>query len=118
MGGPKMPALLKSILLVGAFVLGLAIAVAVTNAGDRWWSDAFWVSGKGSSCDLACGAAFSTKKLEAFRSGHYLDSETHYTICRTMVGKRPGFQHQAGSPNVCKVHGFEPARDYECLCKL
>jgi hypothetical protein len=39
---------------------------------------------------------------------------------------RPGFQHQDGSPNVCKVHGVNSGpsvesdgviSSYDCLCR-
>jgi hypothetical protein len=83
-----------------------------------------WVKGQTSSCELACGS----RGLDAFRSGHYGTTSTHYTICRYQAGYisefagRPGFQHQAGSPNRCKIHGYlssleaEGTSTYDCLC--
>lgn len=128
--------------------VALAVAALMTAASlDAEEPHGFWVDGQGSSCDLACGA----EKREAFRSGHYASTEGHYTICRIpldYIGNpngdyyggqlrgRPGFQHQAGSPNVCKVHGIDGwpttkgkggdrtegnltkgwRRQYDCLC--
>ena|SRR5258706_8230717 len=75
-----------------------------------------------SSCDLACRADGHNG---AFIAGQYKDSGGNYSICRwsTITADdylefgRPGFQHQEGSPDVCKVQGKGSTTRFDCLCK-
>lgn len=115
---PIMPASVAIVRLMVAF----AVATALAAAPDALWASApphgTWVDGQGGSCELACRNAGQ----EAFRSGFYNKTQTPFTICRAPVdarhdlASRPGFQHQSGSPNLCKIQSFEPQRRYDCLC--
>jgi hypothetical protein len=111
------PALITTV----KFVAMLAAVIVLAAAIEPLWANApphgMWVDGQGGSCDLACKA----QGHEAFRAGFH-KGQTPYTICRAPLSarndlaSRPGFQHQAGSPSLCKIQSFEPQRRYDCLC--
>lgn len=102
-----------ALILAGAVAMALIVPVASqTGPKPVVAADGTWVDGSRKSCELACRA---TGRL-AWVTGRYRDSD--YVICRVRAdypdrkyATRPGFQHHAGSPNVCKVQGLNVRPD-------
>lgn len=103
-----------------ATVFALLAPVGAAHAEEPW---GMWVPAHATSCELACRAS----RARAFVAGQYNDNGGDYTVCRAPYGRsgtpadnadagRPGFQHQKGSPNVCKIQSRSPLNDFDCLC--
>lgn len=130
--------------ITGAVAMVISLAASAPGSSVLA-ADGIWLDGSGKSCQLVCKANGRT----AWVSGRYRDShqiaglpgESDYVVCRVRANHpsrkyatRPGFQHQSGSPNVCKVQGVpldeggsakintadvvsaEVLSLYECLC--
>jgi hypothetical protein len=105
---------------LGLVLLLVAASIDLGHAQGSPVGDGVWVTAFKSSCDLVCRA----EGRSPFIAGQYRGNlPGNYLICRwrdagtpAEVG-RPGFQHQEGSPNVCKVQGRGSTERFDCLCK-
>lgn len=116
----KSGALLLRPLCALATVFALLMPIERVAATEPY---GMWVPAHATSCELACRA----RRAKAFVAGQYNDNGGDYTICRAPYGRsgvpaddadagRPGFQHQKGSPNVCKIQSRSQINDFDCLC--
>lgn len=136
----------SAVAVAGATAMVLVVLATSAVGSSAVAADGIWIDGSGKSCHLVCKANGHT----AWVAGRYRDShqivglpdESDYVVCRVKAdyvtrryASRPGFQHQSGSPNVCKVQGVamdegggaklanpgvqsaEVLTLYECLCR-
>lgn len=108
---------LVTALFATAMVFALVSVIEPSKAREP---KGYWIAAIESSCELVCRA----HGRGPFVAGQYNDGGGNYLVCRgRWVGAssptrgRPGFQHQEGSPNVCKVQGASALKSFDCLCK-
>ena len=115
-----------SISVMGLMLVAVVLVANAAGSGGQT-SDGQWLDGSRSSCRLICQVA----GLRAWNTYRFQNDD--YVVCRVKpsypvpdYAGRPGFQHQAGSPNVCKVFGVdrgpslvsdEVLSSYDCLCR-